>query len=428
MVGGCGTLLGMSGLRRIIAPRVAAAAGRFGPVVRRLADLCSNRLAGPRVARVLAPRSADRFTVVVHFAGDSASTYQLEQWLWPLEQLAKRTSVGILCRGARTAERVTELTTTPVRYGRSIDHLDAALGADSTLCVLYVNQSPMNFHALRHPRPAHVHLSHGESEKASMVTNQLKAYDEVLTAGHAARDRLTSQLIGFGPERTRDVGRPQLDQPRSTPQQWKDFLRSSERRHISGGPVLLWAPTWEGDSASMAYGTLPTSGMRIVEAAHAAGVRIIYRPHPRTGYVDRRFREADRELREHVRAVGGFVDETDSVSWQFDAADACLAEMSSVAFDWLSTTKPLALILPTDSRAEMLSGGLFDRVPSYEAEAAGGAVESLANLVSAGQGGISGEVEAAAQYYLGEVGQGAQVRRFVTAVTDIVRERKELLR
>lgn len=417
----------MSGLRRVIVPRVAAAAGRMGTVSRRIADVGADRLTAPRAARVLAPRPDDRFTVVVHFAGDSASLYQLEQWLWPLEQLAERTSVGILCRGARIAQRIADRTSLPVRYGRSISALDSVLGAESTLCVLYVNQSPLNFHALRHPRPAHVHLSHGESEKASMVTNQLKAYDRVLTAGQAARERLTSRLIGFGPERMIDVGRPQLDQPRTLPQQWQDYLRASEADRAAPRPVLLWAPTWEGDSGAMAYGTLPASGGPLIEAAHSAGMRVLYRPHPRTGFVDPGFRDADRRIRDHVRDVGGFIDETEAVSWQLEAADACIAEMSSVAFDWLSTTKPLALILPTDNRAETLIGGLFDRVPSYQAEAAGRAVEALAEDVSAGQEHEEGVIEDAARYYLGDVSPGAQVQRFVSSVTEIARERKTLL-
>src|SRR5699024_12884563 len=53
------------------------------------------------------------------------------------------------------------------------------------------------FRSLRAARASHsfptrrssdlIHLSHGESEKVSMISNQLKAYDWVFTAGPAAR-------------------------------------------------------------------------------------------------------------------------------------------------------------------------------------------------------------------------------------------------
>ncbi|WP_051297313.1 CDP-glycerol glycerophosphotransferase family protein [Brevibacterium album] len=432
----------MSRLRpRAVASKAVSAVRRGTALARRAGGTAADRLAAARTSRVLGPRDDDAFTVIVHFAGDAASAYQLEQWLWPLERLAAEESVGILCRGARTAERIAGRTGLPVRYGRSIADLDAVLGAESVRCVLYVNQATQNFHALRHPRPAHVHLSHGESEKASMVTNQLKAYDLVFTAGEAARERLRSQLIGFGEDRMIDVGRPQLDQPRPLPREWMDFAASHPARP---GKTVLWAPTWEGDSSSMAYGTLTRSGEALVRELASAGARIIYRPHPRTGFLDREFRNAHRRVSELVAQAGGFVDVTPAVGWQFDVADACIAEMSSVAFDWLATHKPLALLEPADARAVRQRGGLFDRVPSFPAENAAQAVASVLRQlpgVSGGHGGAAGEgggasgaetdtreLAAAAEHYLGDTAPGAQMRRFADAVRRVAEERVILLR
>lgn len=364
-----------------------------------------------------------RFPVVVHFAGDADSSYQLTQWLWPLEQLARNLPVIILCRNARTARDVADLTELPVRFGRRLADLDAAVGGDAVRCVLYMNQSPQNFHALRYARPVHVHLSHGESEKSSMVTNQLKAYDRVFTAGQAARDRISTQLIEFSDDRMIDVGRPQLDAPAPVPEEWREYIAGGGES--TAAPTVFWAPTWEGDSPAMAYGTLPQSGIAIAEALVTAGARVIYRPHPRTGVADPLFRAADTAVRTRIAASGGFIDSTASVGWQFVEADACITEMSSVAFDWLTTGKPLALIRPNDARAETIPGGLLDRVPAvapdHAAEAVTALVKAIASPDSTALGGV-------AHHYLGDTAPGSQIERFIGAIMTVVDQREKALR
>lgn len=421
--------------------RLPAPARRAAHAARRAADLAADRAASARASNALGPRHDERFEVVVHFAGDSASAYQLTQWLWPLEQLAEHLTVGIVCRSARTAQELAARTHLPVRFGRRIADLDAIVGDSAVRCVLYVNQATQNFHALRYPRPAHVHLSHGESEKSSMVSNQLKAYDYVLTAGQAARDRIAGQLIGFSDDRMIDVGRPQLDAPAPLPQEWADHLFAHP---TTGAPVVFWAPTWEGDSPSMAYGTLPVSGRLLAQALITTGAHILYRPHPRTGFLDPQFREADAAVRALVQEAGGFVDTTASVGWQFAAADACIAEMSSVAFDWLATGKPIALIRPKDPHAEIVAGGLFDRIPSFTPEAIPQSISLLLPTTTPKQGNfqlttnlgsegtpsesLGSQTATSATHYLGCTRPDKQIGRFTTAIRSIVERREIQLR
>ena len=48
---------------------------------------------------------------------------------------------------------------------------------------------------------------------------------------------------------------------------------------------MWYAPTWEGDRPSIAYGSLASHGVAIIEALVAdPSIRVIYRPHARTGY------------------------------------------------------------------------------------------------------------------------------------------------
>ncbi|NUL60194.1 hypothetical protein F7P83_07360 [Brevibacterium luteolum] len=362
----------------------------------------------------------------MYFAGDSASLYQLREWLPPVEQLARRLRaagtgdepVAIFCRSAEHAQRIAQQTHLPVRFGRLTRDLDAFMRQPNLRLVFYVNQATMNFQALRYTQPAHVHLSHGESEKISMISNQLKAYDYIFTAGQAARDRLLRTLVGFreqgGEARMVDVGRPQLDGPRQAPRAWQE-MTADERL------TVFYAPTWEGDSPSMAYGTLKHNGPAIVRGLLDAGCRVIFRPHPRTGVLDVETAQAlaavSQLVTEHPR---GYLDDDARLGWQFDAADVCLTEMSALAFDWLATGKPLVLIRPDDPRAEVIAGGLFDRVP------AGGARESqeVVQMVTATAGvRQSPQVLQAQSHYLGDTQPGRQQARFEEAAENILNER-----
>ena len=140
--------------------------------------------------------------------------------------------MGISLSGSSSAmpwwpEYLKSITSFPVRFSRLTSGLDKFMQSPSLRAVFYVNQGTSNFQALRYPEPAHVHLSHGESEKISMISNQLKGYDYVFTAGQAARERIQQTLYGMSDDRMFDVGRPQLDRPRSVPHEWKKFEEAS---------------------------------------------------------------------------------------------------------------------------------------------------------------------------------------------------------
>jgi CDP-glycerol glycerophosphotransferase (TagB/SpsB family) len=128
-------------------------------------------------------------------------------------------------------------------------------------------------------------------------------------------------------------------------------------------------------------------------------------------------------VRARLEAAGGFVDTTPSVGWQFVEADACLAEMSSVAFDWLATGKPLALIRPVDPRADTIPGGLLDRTGAVAPDRVADAVSSLLSALDSDDAQL-GEV---AHHYLGDTDPGAQLARFIAAVGTIVDERETVL-
>lgn len=379
-----------------------------------------------QVGEEFGPRDGDDFVAAAYFGSDIDSVYQLEQWLWPMEQLANalredgygQEPFGILTRDISAARHLHEVTDLPVRSSRLTAGVDDFMESARLRVVFYVNQATGNFQGLRYPGPAHVHLSHGESEKSSMISNQLKAYDFVFTAGEAARERIAHSLVGLSPEHLLDVGRPQLDRPREIPQVWREFDAEAP-----AGTTVFYAPTWEGDSPSMAYGALADNGIMLVSSMLDAGFRVIFRPHPRTGVRDRSFKKALDEVCSMIDAAPrGFMDSTPDVSWQFDAADRALVEMSSVAFDWLSTRKPLVMIKSCHSESMVLPGGLFDRAPTIGK----GSEDKLIELLS----DRKDSVEVAAQlceYYLGATAPGEQVNRFISATVQVINERDRSL-
>ena len=395
-------------------------------VAKRGSRTLNGRLQELKVGEEFGPRAADDFVAAAYFGSDIDSVYQLEQWLWPMEQLAAKLRedgygqqpFGILTRDIAAARRLREVTEIPVRFSRLTSGVDEFMNSDRLRVVFYVNQATGNFQGLRYPGPAHVHLSHGESEKISMISNQLKAYDYVFTAGEAARERIGRTLVGLTPERLLDVGRPQLDCPRQIPQSWHEF-----DTHAPAGTTVFYAPTWEGDSPSMAYGTLVDNGTMLVSSMLDAGFRVIFRPHPRTGVRDRSFKKALDEVCSMIDAnPRGFLDSTTDVSWQFDAADRALIEMSSVAFDWLATRKPLVMIKSCHSDSIVPPGGLLDRTATIGK----GSEDTLIRLLT----DPKNPAESAGplcEHYLGATGPGDQIGRFLSASEQVIAERERNL-
>lgn len=394
---------------------------------KRLGTLMRNTVAERRAGRDFGARDGDNFPVAVYFSGDEHALYQVQQWLWAFERLdeALRADGGegvvIFCRQAHAAQELAAMTPLPIRWARLMSHTDEFFDTNPLRLVFYVNQNTLNFQGLRFAEPAHVHLSHGESEKSSMVSNQLKAYDAVFTAGPAARERIAGALHGFGHADLRDVGRPQFDEPTEVPADW-DVSRAE--------PTVLYAPTWEGDSDAMAYSSVLSLGEEIVGSLLAGGRRVIYRPHPRTGVYSPRYADAHDRIvaliETHNRDTEGpdsLVDIDSPFGWQLHAADAAVADMSAVGFDWLVTGKPQVMTEPMNP-ALLDSSALATQIPVVNR----GNVADLAELLDAQVGGDSARARRAlAEHYFGDITPGSHILRFIEASRALVAERSREL-
>ena len=395
--------------------------------LRRVGEVVSARLEGRRDARWLGDnplrsREIDERAVeaIVYFADDPINLYQMRQWEEPLARLAANHPIAVVARSPRTARLLRHESALPVAFLPQMGDVENWIATQRVSAVFYVNQNVRNFQMLRHREPVHVFLSHGESEKDYMASNQLKGYDLAFIAGDAARARIAERLFDYDvATRTVEIGRPQVDVEHVAPALPAD-----------GRTVVLYAPTWEGDRPSMTYSSLVSHAPAMLEALVASGKhRVIYRPHPRTGVSDRAYGAA------HAAAVAlltkanaddpraaHVIDTEGAFGWHLQAADAAVADISAVAFDWLATGKPLVLTLPASPDAAVDGDGIAGVLVTLSAADAGSILEALNSSDDAEHHAARG---ALISHYFGDVTPGSSMSRWLAAASGVITRRAE---
>ncbi|QMU98722.1 hypothetical protein FVO59_11180 [Microbacterium esteraromaticum] len=349
----------------------------------------------------------------MYFADTDVNMYQIRQWYRPLRRLADRYPVVVLSRSPLGAEALLRDGALPVAFVPEISELEAFLAEQDIRIVLYVNQNTRNFQMFRYGRRTHVFINHGESDKVYMISNQYKAYDHAFIAGEAARDRLAEALWEYDVDaRTTMIGRPQAD-------------------HFSGElpytpderTVVLYAPTWEGDRASMAYGSVRSHGVSLVEGLVATGRhRVIYRPHPRTGVMDDDYRAASARIVSTLAAANAadpsahhVHDDGPEIGWQLTAADVAVLDVSAMVYDRLATGRPLLVARPVSEEAEIDESGYLSACEWLTAEQAlERPVEEIDRVLVDAEA-----VERLSRWsarYFGDTAPGAATARFEAAI------------
>ncbi|RKT77273.1 hypothetical protein DFJ68_0693 [Terracoccus luteus] len=377
----------------------------------------TRRLAGRLDASGMTPGSPTDYRCAVYFSDDPVNAYQIRQWYAPLVALSKVHPVVVLSRVPDTTNILLDECPLPVLHAPRIGDVESFMERQDVGLVLYVNQNLRNFQMIRFARPAHVFVSHGESDKSYMASNQLKAYDRVFVAGRAAVERLEGSLVDFDvAARAVLIGRPQTDTAYEAPDLPMD-----------GRTTVLYAPTWEGDRPSMRYGSVSSHGPRLVEALLAdRRFRVVYRPHPRSGVFDPAYGHDSERIAAMVEAANRadpearhLVDVDTAFGWHLGRLDACISDVSAVALDWVSTGKPLVLTTPADPSVEVEPTPLSTVVPSIAAAESGDVVAVLDREMTSPHPGTAEVIE----HYFGDTSPGAATRRFVEACDVLVRER-----
>jgi hypothetical protein len=296
------------------------------------------RMRGRRLARTIAARTPAITPVAVYFADGPSSLYQLRRWYQSLEALNRVYPTSIITSNPSTYELVRRETTLAVTYAFGVPELTRVLSAQGVRLVLYPNHNAENFRVLRFPIPVHVFIGHGESAKESSISRQLKAYDFTFVADKESIEQLR-QIRGYDADAAAVViGSPWLGFLGAPPPTWTPDDRT----------VVLYAPTWEGDRPSMDYSSVETLGERIVAVVLAdQKLRLIYRPHPWLGRVRPASAAADARIRRTITIANrGDIVDTGDYGWALAAADCCVTDVSSVAFDARALGKPVLVTVP----------------------------------------------------------------------------------
>jgi hypothetical protein len=384
-------------------------------------DLVKSRRTRGELDRKLANRPAfatGTFEIGVYFADGEVNLYQLRQWYEPLAELAKTWPVVILSRSLSAMNALLDESPVPVAYVRKVIDLEQMIEEQPLKIVFYVNQNARNFQMMRYGRRWHVFINHGESDKMYMTTNQFKAYDYSLVAGEAAVSRLNRVLWDYDfDKRAIRIGRPQADHY-SGPVPYV----TDERR------VVLYAPTWEGDRPSAAYGSIVTHGVTLVSQLLATGRhRVIYRPHPRSGVVDADYAAANQQIVKMIAQANAadpraqhVFDDGPRLGWQLAAADIAIVDISAMVYDRLASGKPLFVTRPANALAEIDSSGYLFEAEWLDADEAAD-IESRMDALE-----HDPEADARLAYwverYFGDTTPGATTRRFHDAVEGLMSE------
>ncbi|MGW8376142.1 hypothetical protein [Streptomyces sp. ODS28] len=228
-----------------------------------------------------------RPTTGMYFSGGTTSAYQANMWLSTLDKLDGN---PIIVLRERFMVQKIDATDIPIVCIPKVSHL-MALEHSTLQVLLHPANSGKTSQVLRIPTIKHAFINHGESDKLSSCNPYAKAYDEIWVAGPAARERYQLADIGVDDRDVVEVGRPQLApiEPYAGPPKG-EFT------------TVLYAPTWEGWTNDPGNTSIILAGENIVRALLAdPSVRLLYKPHPMTGSVDPRAKEANRAIQAMIR-------------------------------------------------------------------------------------------------------------------------------
>ncbi len=365
-------------------------------------------------------QSSKDFEVLAYFGDDISRSYQIQQWLPVYEELNKTHKVQIICRQYPTTKYLRKLTNLPVNSVYDFFTLTDLIDANNYKVVLYVNNSFTNFQAMAAKKAFHVHLNHGESDKMSMTSRQMYAYDVVAVAGQAAKDRLKNALIVSDENKEVIIGRPQLD------------LLQKPLEIVEGRKILTYAPTWEGDQEANNYSSVDVYGEKIVAAMlKVPNSTVFYKPHPKVTTSPK-----SHMIKSH-KAILALLDNANSkdsnakhrfVSGDpmpvLQVSDLLVSDVSAVTIDYLYL-KPQGAMLMCD---RLSNKDLFTQVAPVSKAVTNITNLNIGNIEQIISDHVSGKVDRSSydemrNYYFGDTKPGSSIARFIAMVNDLIQRR-----
>lgn len=327
----------------------------------------------PKIMREIAPAFA------FHWQAPAGTAYQATMWLPYLDRIG--TPYFVLVRTIANFHEVARMTSAPVILRVGLEDLDPVI-CPSMKAVFYANTAVRNSHMIRFTHLTHIQLNHGDSDKIASVSPTFRQYDRNFVAGQAAIDRFAKHGVSTLPDQFEIVGRPQLEHVNQAAQPIAEIKK----------PTVLYSPTWSGFYEDSDYSSL-SAGKQIVEALLARDCTVVFRPHPYGRRHKGNARACDEIialLEQHARDTGtahvfGPAAETKmSVVDCFNASDAMISDVSSLASDFLISAKPFAMTAVSAHGDAFLEGFPLARaayVIDIARNVAGGLDEALDDML-----------------------------------------------
>lgn len=128
--------------------------------------------------------------IVVYFPSAPMDIARIEVWYETLAALSTVYPVLVIAQDSRTARHIRQDSSLDVVTIAHYGTLDDLLGRSGVRMAIYVDHHPWNFSMLRFTSLVHVALLDLHRGAIDLETNQVKAYDFVLTTDQSATERI----------------------------------------------------------------------------------------------------------------------------------------------------------------------------------------------------------------------------------------------
>ncbi len=356
----------------------------------------------------------EKTEIVVYFFGSIGQTYQINQWIDTFTELNKKYKITVVVRDYRVYTFWKKALSFDIYYAHTIDDLLSFYERYIPKVIIYINNGFKNFQSLIYEDGLHIHINHGESDKSSDHSNQVKAYDYIFVHGPNGYNNYMKYLIKLDPGKLVQTGRPQLD-----------FIKPIELDTFNR-KVVIYAPTWEATHRSMRYTSVDVYGKKIIDTILSdEQYYLIYKPHPNLGAYDENVLKIHHTMLKKIEDHKYAITITDQdVNNIYPIVDFAIFDMSSIMTDYLNVDKPFILADVFDP--------LVHKVEDYNVLKGCNSLTlaNIDNLLTIIDNEITNDpmkekrVEVK-ELYLGNYKKGESIQEFIESVSNIIVQRDQ---
>jgi len=349
--------------------------------------------------------------IIIYFFGFMGQTYQIKQWINTFKELDKKHPLVIVVRNENVEIFFKKTLPFDIIYSKTLNNLHDMYNFIDPKVIIYINNGYKNFQSLIHNDAMHIHINHGESDKSSDHSNQIKGYDYVFVHAPNGFNNYMKYLIKINPNKFIQTGRPQLD-----------FIQPV-KLNTYGKKVIIYAPTWEATHRSMRYTSVDVYGEKIVNSIIDSDYFLIYKPHPNLGAHDKNVLKIHKKLLKQIKFHKYATTITNNdINNIYPLVDFAIFDMSSVMTDYLLVNKPFVLADVFDP--------LVHKVQEYNVLNACRRINSnnIDNLLEIIKDNIENDSlkekrEEIKKLYLGDFKKGESIKKFIDSISNIIKQR-----